>query len=204
MRKLVNGALVAAAVGFVLGSTGPAGASVLITVDQIGPDVVETASGTIDLTDLTFDQPLVRSGGMNPSFGATIVGPVSASDVYDGYNGIIGPASFGPGALTFATLGSGDFFGVSSFRNDVDVPVGYVSGSPLSGTDTYTGQTISSLGAIPGTYTWTWGAGPDADSLTLQINAPGAATPEPSSFILFGMAVSGLGVARCRKRKQVA
>jgi len=31
-----------------------------------------------------------------------------------------------------------------------------------------------------------------------------AAAPEPTSFILFGMAVTGLGVARWRKRKQTA
>ena len=32
----------------------------------------------------------------------------------------------------------------------------------------------------------------------------GSSTPEPSSFLLFGMAVTGLGVARWRKRKQTA
>ena len=36
------------------------------------------------------------------------------------------------------------------------------------------------------------------------LEAPNTATPEPSSFLLFGMAVTGLGVARWRKRKQAA
>jgi hypothetical protein len=52
----------------------------------------------------------------------------------------------------------------------------------LNATDTYAGQTISSLGLTPGTYTWTWGTGAHADSLTVQIGP--AAIPEPSTAII--------------------
>jgi hypothetical protein len=45
-----------------------------------------------------------------------------------------------------------------------------VSGTQLKNTATYTGQTISSLGLTPGTYTWTWGTGAHADSFVLVIH----------------------------------
>jgi hypothetical protein len=71
------------------------------------------------------------------------------------------------------------------------VPSGYVSGSLLSDTATYINQTFASLGAIPGTYLWTWGSGASDDTFTLQIG-PVAAVPEPSSLLLLGIALAGL------------
>ncbi len=64
------------------------------------------------------------------------------------------------------------------------VPIGYSSGTALSATDTYSGQTLVSLGLTAGTYTWTWGTGADADSLTVNIGV--ASVPEPSSLALAG------------------
>jgi hypothetical protein len=34
---------------------------------------------------------------------------------------------------------------------------------------TFTGQTFINLGVTPGTYTYTWGTGLNADSMTLQV-----------------------------------
>src|SRR5262249_22787531 len=65
--------------------------------------------------------------------------------------------------------------------------------------DTWNGATIASLGAIPGTYTWHWGTGANADSFTLNIIAPSAA-PEPASLALLAMGLAGLGmVVRTRR-----
>jgi hypothetical protein len=64
------------------------------------------------------------------------------------------------------------------------VPTGYVSGTALSATDTYSGQTFVSLGLTPGTYTWTWGTGANADSFKVQIGPAATAVPEPSTAIL--------------------
>lgn len=55
-----------------------------------------------------------------------------------------------------------------------------------------------------GTEKVTFTSGGPIDALQLRDLGPATATPEPSSFILFGMAVTGLGVARWRKRKQTA
>jgi hypothetical protein len=64
-------------------------------------------------------------------------------------------------------------------------PAPYVSGNSLNATDTYANTTISGLGLTPGTYTWTWGTGAHADSLTVQVG-PGAPTgaPEPSTALV--------------------
>ena len=58
------------------------------------------------------------------------------------------------------------------------VPFGYVSGSALSDTDTYFGYTFAEAGLTPGTYNYTWGSGPTADSLTINIGTP---VPEPAA-----------------------
>ena len=64
------------------------------------------------------------------------------------------------------------------------MPFHYVSGSLLSTTDTYSSATFSILGLTPGNYTWTWGTGADADSLTVQIGPAATGVPEPPTSVL--------------------
>ncbi len=72
------------------------------------------------------------------------------------------------------------------------MPQGYASDSPLSDTATYDNQTFSSLGATPGTYEWTWGAGPN-QNFTLVIVTAGA-VPEPSTWAMMLLGFAGLGL----------
>jgi hypothetical protein len=121
----------------------------------------------------------------------------------------MGPTTFGSGFTTFATAGTGDAFGVLGLEQQIFTPVGYTSGSALTTTETYTNQTLTSLGITPGTYTWTWGSGADADSFTLQIGPAAAAVPEPSTAIVavFGaVAFIAYGWTRHRRghRRQAA
>jgi uncharacterized protein (TIGR03382 family) len=69
-------------------------------------------------------------------------------------------------------------WGPTSPVNQVQLVVyfNYVSGSPLSGSSTWSNQTLSSLGITPGVYTWTWNTSAGTDFFTINVvPAPGAA-----------------------------
>ena len=79
------------------------------------------------------------------------------------------------------------------------VPPGYVSGSPLTTSSTYDGATFASLSFTPGIYTWTWGSGANADSLTIT----SAIVPEPSAWVLALGGAGLLGVVARQRRATV-
>jgi hypothetical protein len=188
---------VAALIGSGL-SSAPARAAFTVTLEQEGSDVVATGSGSIDTAGLNF----VLNNGffalVAPALAEISTGPVTAPS--GGlYMGFTGPGSFGGGGFTFADSGSGDLVGILGFDNVLRLPAGYVSGTALSDTATYDNATLASLGATPGTYTWTWGSGPTADSFVLQVG-PVAAVPEPGSLPLLVMGLASLGLVLRTRR----
>ncbi len=156
-------------------------AGVILTIQEAGSNVVETAAGTIDTASLVFGGDFQSFSEVHPSTATVTVGP-PALTLIPVYNGISGPSTMGSGSLTAATTGTGDLISLNGSLHDLGVPLGYVSGSPLVGTATLTGQTFASLGLTPGTYTYTWGTGPTADFFT--VNVGGQAVPEPASLLL--------------------
>jgi PEP-CTERM motif len=84
----------------------------------------------------------------------------------------------------------------------VAVPLDYVSGAALgTSTATFAGATIASLGLTPGSYVWSWGSGPTADTFTLDIVAGagvGAAVPEPATWATMLLGLAGLMLLRKR------
>jgi hypothetical protein len=177
-----------------IAATGSAArAALVLNFQQVGSDVVATGSGTLNTSALT-DVGLNGSGAViwasepggggaetpQTGTGLAMLGPstATANDVI-GYYGITGPTSFGSGSYLVASSGTGDLVGVLS-NVVIYVPTGYVSGSALSDTSTWSNSTFNSLGLTPGTYTWTWGSGATADSLTMTV-------PEPASIALLGI-----------------
>ena len=163
-----------------LGIRQSAQAGYIVTVQEVGPDVVATGSGAINLTGLTFSQSSSSNPGLRPHilgvYGSAFIltGPTSSS--VDSYLGGTGPTSFGGlfAGVSFASSGSGDMVGRTvDYWGDahIIVPTGYVSGTFLSDTATYSGQTIATLGVTPGTYVWRWGSGAN-QNFTLQIPTP--------------------------------
>ena len=79
-----------------------------------------------------------------------------------------------------ASSGSGDMVGIATGRVEFTesfsvFQAGYVSGTALSGSATYSGATLATLGVTPGTYVWKWGTGAN-QNFTLQIKTPGPAS----------------------------
>ena len=154
-------------------SSAPAGFTV--TVSQVGPNVVWSGSGSFNLTDLTVNQNLPGvSSGYNAPNGQFIVGPSSNATTYTGSSFTTFATSFGtPGGAPLSST-SGSVFGIvqtlgPSGPREVLVPQGYTSGTVISGSATYNGQTIAGMGLTSGTYVWQWGSGAGAGQLTLII-----------------------------------
>jgi hypothetical protein len=163
--------------------TQSATASLIITINQEGSDVVATGTGSINLAALTFEESGNQAQGINPGAALIAEGTPPNPNPVDIYRGFTGPTDFGTiNAFVSASSGTGDQFSIAGLVGNITVPQGYTSDSPLTATDTYTGQSFSSLGLTPGTYTWTWGTGASADSFTVQIG-PAAVVPEPSTAI---------------------
>jgi hypothetical protein len=199
---MAKGALNCAAVlAFVFSALegGHAEASYLITLEQVGPDVVATGGGSLDLTDLTFTGGSISAhADIWPAAGYINVGPTTGVPL-GGYTGFTGPTAFGSGIVKFASSGSGDsveIVGSDALRptNRIWVPQGYVFGTALADTATWADATFSSLGVTPGVYEWTWGSGAHADSFTLEIGAP-----EPSTWAMMALGFAALGFAGLRR-----
>lgn len=150
--------------------------AVNISIQEVGGNVVWTSTGTLNVAGLTFTGNI----GVGIGFDATnaLFGSGGANTA-DGYSGAItkpvgGFGTGGAGALS----GTGVYLGVSNIPATLYVPAGYTSGGAISNTTTYTGS-FTSLGLTPGTYTYSWGSGGNADSIVLSIGAP-AVSPTPT------------------------
>src|SRR6187402_2185649 len=90
-------------------SVRPAQAGYTVTLEQVGPDVVATGSGAINLHGLTFSQSFSTDPVIAPS-GRFIVGGGGTAQIYtgptsssvDSYFGPSGPTSFGSGGSVSA------------------------------------------------------------------------------------------------------
>lgn len=181
--------LAVAVLGLLAGTAGRAQAGIIVTITQLGSNVVLRGGGTANLTNLSFWTPATSDTAINPELGIVNIGPKGTPDT-DLYTGLSGPGSFGSGSLVYCPSGTGVIFGISGSGSFLTVPRGYHSGSQLNATSTYANQSFASLGVTPGTYVWSWGSGANADTFTLQI------VPEPSSLISGGIAIlMGLGYA---------
>lgn len=200
--KLISSA-VAMGMAVLIGSglsAPPALAGYVVTLEQVGNDVVATGSGPIDLSGLS-SSPNFSLGGIQPNIARIVVAQtIPGAGVHaQGFTGFSGPTSFGENEnfIPLSSFSGNDLVGISGagfFASPgffvppfLEVPIGYISDSPLSNTSTYANQTLDSLGVTPGVYEWTWGAGAD-QNFTVDI------VPEHSSLLLLAGALVGLGL----------
>jgi hypothetical protein len=188
-------------IGFI--AAGRAQASYIITVNQVGSNVVASGSGSLKIAGLTVFLSDFGEGAPHLFGDATgsalFLGTSGSADVYTAT--LSGPSSFLTGAVNvLGTSPTGLIAGIDAEATFIRlwVPTGYVSGSSISESGTWAGQTLSSLDLTPGTYTWTWGTGASADSFEIQVGS--VAAPEPASLTLLGLGLAGLGLIRRKFR----
>lgn len=180
MKFCLMGAAALAAIGVT-----DANASFIINIDQVGSNVVASGSGSFNLTGLT-DR---GNGGYaipqtTPEFGILDIGGANHTPV-EVYTILQGPTSFGTGWISFSSTETGPLVGISpagqANNEDLFLPPDYIGGTTITNSDTWESATLDSLGLTPGTYTWTWGTGANADSLTVNV------VPEPAMLAVFGI-----------------
>jgi hypothetical protein len=176
LLSLVTGLLVSFA------AAQSARAAMTLSIYSEADNVVATANGSIDLTSLTFVESGANFASIEPDGAALLSGELEDLSVYVG---ISGPLSWGSGGQTFATSSTGDGLLIIGLQGAIAVPEGYTSGANLTSEAVFSGATIAGLGLTPGTYTYNWGSGLDADSLVVNISAAAPpSVPEPSTALL--------------------
>lgn len=203
VAKLMRGILGAAALVACISSH----AAYTINISQVGLDVIASGSGSINTSGLPLvasaTYPLVHGNMALLYIGGAPPGG-SAIEVSSG-GSVVGPTSFGTSLFIYSDAASGRLVGIIGAEQKLFVPPGYVSGTLMSSSATWNGQTIAGLGITPGAYTWTWGAGPTADSFTVNIGVLPSATasiPTLSEWGLIGLSglIALFGVGRVRRR----
>lgn len=160
-------------------SASPAPSGFSVTIIESDGNVVMTASGTLNINDLT---PVgsglgpINGSGLGINTATFIMGSTPVN--YDQYSGFTStPSDFGTGSGLPPSSSSGDIFGCfypGSPPHQLAVPVGYTTGTNISSTMTFNTQTFSSMGLVEGTYSYTWGSGPNADSINVIVGGTGA------------------------------
>jgi hypothetical protein len=185
-------------------------AGIVFDVNEVGPDVVATVSGSFASLPTSLGQSSTSGAQMYwvSGWSRTYIYPVASTkmSVYGWATGGQLPtygnktttSGVAPDTSTVNTAMQidGVFITTGGFRLDQD----YILGDAITGTLTWTGKDYSNLGFDPGTYVGTLTNG---ETITLNINA--APVPEPSTGALAAFVLGGtaLGVAR-RRRKQAA
>ena len=213
--------LLALAAGVLLAVPASAPAAIVLTLQEVGTDVVlSTPGGSINQSSLVTPGTgsSSASGGLLASFPSTsevllAVGSVPAATSpalsYTTYTftAISGPTSIGilPVAVP-ATRSNGDLFGFildPGSASGLYLPDGANLGALGQGGSTFTNTNLTTLGIAAGTYVWTIGTNSTTDTITLNVIG-GASVPESASLLVPAMAISALGLVQLRRRSRQA
>ena len=187
---------VAASVAVFLGiGADPACASIIVSLQESGANVVATASGSANLDGLTASTTTSFSAFLNPSFLGTVAFGALGGTTMNRYVIPIGASSLGSGSGAVGSLFSGQAFAFNG--GNVYFPSSYVSQTSFSSTATWAGKTLAGLGLNTGTYSYSWGSGPTADSISLTVGA----VPEPEEYaaVAGGLCLAVAAWRRCRR-----
>jgi hypothetical protein len=178
----------------------------VVTIEQVGLNVVATGSGEFDVSGLTiqsttsvFAPPIVIPSSARMDFSLAPF-PTMA----DVYAGVSGPPNYGQGGLVTPSFATGPEGLALRDPNHLILVQGYTSGTVLSGIDEFDNTTLAMLGITPGTYKWTWGGtfAPGVGGAPDQSFTIIAGTPLPTALPLFATGIVALGLLGWRRKRK--
>lgn len=146
-----------------------------VNITETGGNVVATGSGNINTTGMTLSAATIGCSSGTGSIGALQLCLGSGSTGTMATGAVSPPIS---GLTSGGTLTNGSSSSGSAFiaeTSNLYLPAGYVSGTPLSNTTTFNGQTFASMGLTTGTRTITLTSGD-----TIVVNIGASPTPNPT------------------------
>lgn len=174
-------------------ASSPSHSAVQVAINQVGADVVAVSSGNLNLGSLGAPGTVSAIGLMQ------YVGPGD-------YAYTVGQGSTNAYAVTFVTqqplhtvaidvpasVSTGGPVGVDGGGGSfvLFVPAGYVSGTAINSSSTWSNRTLASLGLSPGAYVFNFGA----DTITFLVGPQGSATVSVPSGSPFALLLIALGV----------
>lgn len=154
-------------------SGGSASALLRINILESPSGVAASYDGSVNTNDLISYASSSIIGGIGASFGIAWSPSISSGVASMIWAGLTPPDPFAAGPLVFPQTDNGGD-PLYLLANYIHLPPTYVSGSSISNSMFFAGETFASIGLTPGTYTWTWGSGANADSVVMTIaNVPG-------------------------------
>lgn len=155
---------------------GGANSAATLTFTESGADVIATFSGSVNTAGLTAQFTGNYSSALFPNFPFILIGS-SVSTTFVSYSGVSYDTAWGTSGNFANSSASGDKIGLNPGSGYIGLLAGYVSGSTLNGSTTYTNKTLANLNLTVGTYHITWGSGANADSITVYVGTTPPPTP---------------------------
>ncbi|MEG3124436.1 PEPxxWA-CTERM sorting domain-containing protein [Sphingomonas sp. GB1N7] len=191
--KMTNLLLAAAVAVSGLTAATAANAAVTVNFNQVGGNVVVTATGTFN-TNLSPNVGGSGSVGQFVSAGPQFFGLGTQGAVI--YYGSTGPSYLSGSAFTNFDTTSGTTMFFNGAAGVYGLSSSYVSNSAILATGTILNKTLAGIGAVTGSYVQTVGG----NTLTINVGQAVAAVPEPATW---GLMILGFGMigAASRSRK---
>lgn len=174
-------------------------ATVRVTIEEVGSDVVVSHTGTIDLAAATSSSPLtsaIQSGVYGPTYPLIVSGGLGNVDAnqYDVDITAFPDSMIAGVGFSNADSGTGGLFGISQQDGSIYLPNGYVSGATITGTSTFNETTIADIGLTEGAFKATFSNGSNTENILYTVGVP-----ESSQFALI-LSLMTLGACLSRRR----